>query len=159
MFDGKTNDNTAETSMSSIIDFVIKNYHVPLRSLLPELIWLAGKVEKVHASEASCPNGLCLKLKSLFEDLNKHLSKEEDVLFPLVKNRSVESGSKAIQLIQTEHETFEDSLVSIRTLTFDLKIPAKACETWKKLYAGLEKLEFELSELMLLEENIFFTGL
>ena len=49
--------------LSELIDFILRQYHEPLRLDLPGLIAAAERVERVHASKASCPRGLAAELK------------------------------------------------------------------------------------------------
>ena len=44
--------------LPELIDFIVSQYHEPLRKDLPALIAAAQRVERVHGAKASCPKGL-----------------------------------------------------------------------------------------------------
>jgi regulator of cell morphogenesis and NO signaling len=69
------------------------------------------------------------------------------------------AGSRAagpVHMMEIEHEDHGASLRTIRRLTADFVIPAKACPTWIALYHRLEEFEAELMEHIHLENNILF---
>src|SRR6478752_5709149 len=49
-----------------------------------ELIRLARRVEHVHGVRPTCPNGLADLLNDLQQELESHMLKEEQVLFPML---------------------------------------------------------------------------
>jgi regulator of cell morphogenesis and NO signaling len=145
------------TPLPELIDFILERYHAPLRADLPVLIGAAHKVERVHVEEPGCPRGLALALEELDEELQLHLAKEEQMLFPAIR-----AGSRGapihmpIRVIMQEHDDHGERLRQLRELATDLSPPADACATWRALYAGLERLEAELMEHIHLENNILF---
>ncbi len=52
---------------------------------LPELILQATKVERVHADKPNVPKGLTKYLTMLHQELSSHMMKEEQILFPMIK--------------------------------------------------------------------------
>ena len=71
--------------LAEIIDHIIVRYHDRHREQLPELILQATKVERVHADKPSVPKGLTKYLTMLHEELSSHMMKEEQILFPMIK--------------------------------------------------------------------------
>lgn len=140
-----------------LIDFILARYHEPLRVELPALIEAARRVERVHAKKLSCPRGLAALLEQLAAELEQHLTKEEQVLFPAIRSgtRGVHVHMPARVLMQ-EHDDHGESLRRLRELATGFVPPPEACATWRALYAGLEKLEAELMEHIHLENNVLF---
>ena len=71
--------------LAEIIDHIIVRYHDRHREQLPELILQATKVERVHADKPSVPRGPAKYLTMLHEELSSHMMKEEQILFPMIK--------------------------------------------------------------------------
>src|SRR5690606_37172524 len=71
--------------LAGISDHIIGRYHDRHREQLPELILQASKVERVHADKPSVPRGLAKYLTMLHEGLTSHMMKEEQILFPMIK--------------------------------------------------------------------------
>lgn len=146
-----------EMPLPAMTDFIVKRYHEDLRLRIPELMALAAKVERVHAGHADCPRGLHALLSTMFNELQSHMLKEENVLFPMIRSGSGKMAQMPIQVMSIEHDAHGRQLDQVHQLTSDFTPPEGACGTWRALYAGLEKLEEELMDHIHLENNILFT--
>lgn len=142
--------------LAEITDHIITFYHDKLRLMLPELIFLADKVQKVHADHKQCPKGLAQKLEEVKGDLFDHMMKEEQILFPLIKNGQGQHAYVPIKVMQEEHDIHGSNLKEIKRIAFDFVPPEGACGTWRALYRGLDQLELELMEHINLENNVLF---
>lgn len=153
----RTPERWDDKPLPTLIDFIIGTYHEPLRTDLPALLEAARRVERVHGKKPSCPNGLASFLEQLTADLEQHLDKEEQGLFPAI--RSGRCGGPLhmpVRVMMQEHEDHGAHLQRLRELTTGFVPPAEACATWRALYAGLAKLESELMEHIHLENNVLF---
>jgi len=140
-----------------LADHIEAHYHAGLRRDLPGLIDAARKVERVHAGKPAVPAGLADTLDAFAGELELHMSKEERVLFPMIRRGA--RGAQVympVRVMEGEHQTHGDQLARIRELTGDLVAPAHACATWRGLYAGLATLETELMQHIHLENNVLF---
>jgi regulator of cell morphogenesis and NO signaling len=142
--------------LPELIDHIVARYHGWLRDELPALLKMADKVETVHAEKASAPKGVTAELVGLHQEAMSHLQKEETILFPLIKSGRGASCGGPIQVMEAEHRDVGEALARIRTITKDHTPPAEACNTWRALYLGLERLEVEFFEHIHLENNILF---
>lgn len=142
--------------LSEITQFIIQRYHDDLRKRIPELIQLAGKVERVHHDHEACPRGLTSLMENLFQEMMMHMMKEEQVLFPLIDSGRGSMAMMPVKVMISEHEGHGRELEEVRRLTSDFTPPADGCGTWRALYNGLEKLEEELMEHIHIENNILF---
>jgi len=143
--------------LPELIDFILREYHQPLRTDLPALIEAARRVERVHSKKASCPVGLAARLAHVAAEIEQHLMKEEQVLFPAI--RAGQSGDHVhmpVRVMMQEHDDHGANLLVLRDLAHDFVPPPEACATWRALYAGLETLESELMEHIHLENNVLF---
>ena len=82
--------------LSDLIDYILENFHQVHRAELPELLRLANKVERVHADKPDCPHGLSEHLLHMAQELEMHMQKEEQILFPMIKQGS---GSMVLGLL------------------------------------------------------------
>ena len=143
--------------LPELVDFILTRYHEPLRADLPALLEAARKVERVHAKKPSCPRGLAAHVEALDAELQQHLTKEEQVLFPAIRSGSVGVDvQRPIHVLMHEHDDHGVGLKRLRELATDFSPPPEACATWHALYSGLQKLEGELMEHIHLENNVLF---
>jgi len=145
-----------ERPLGELIDHVLARFHEPHREELPRLVAMARKVEDVHAEKATCPHGLAAHLERMAEELELHMQKEEQVLFPLVRAGRGGSAMMPIQVMEQEHRDHGENLVRLRALAHGFEPPPEACGTWTALYLGLAELERELMEHIHTENNILF---
>ncbi len=139
-----------------LIDHVLARFHTRHREQLPELIRLALRVEQVHAAHPDCPAGLADHLRDMQQELESHMQKEEDVLFPILAMGQGARAGAPITVMRMEHEQHGQALARLDALTRDTTPPAGACTTWRALYAGLRTLREDLMEHIHLENNILF---
>jgi regulator of cell morphogenesis and NO signaling len=143
--------------LPELTDHLVARYHERLRRDVPALIEAAQRVERVHAAKPDVPAGLAAHLTRVWAELQAHMAKEEQVLFPLIK-RGMTGGSlyMPIRVMEGEHDAHGQDLARIRELTGELVTPGDACGTWRALYEGLRTLEGELMEHIHLENNVLF---
>jgi regulator of cell morphogenesis and NO signaling len=152
-----------EMSLSGLIEHIEVVHHQFLRTELPRLQELMHKVVSAHRSRHAFVVPLNRALATLARDIEPHMFKEEQVLFPMI--RSLEEaterpefhcGSLAnpVGVMEYEHETVGSCLKEMRELTSDYRVPADACPTFQALLAGLEDLERDLQVHIHKENNI-----
>ena len=146
-----------ERSSTELVDHIERRYHAGLRRDLPALLAAARRVERVHAGKPDVPVGLANLLADLAEELEQHMRKEEQVLFPMLRQGARgEPVYMPIRMLESEHDGHGQMLARVRALTSDLAVPANACATWSALYQGLEALEADLMQHVHLENNVLF---
>ena len=143
-------------STEDLIRHIVERYHDVHRRELPELKALATRVEKVHAGHPAVPAGLAALLARMQAELESHMAKEEQVLFPLMLNGGHPMIGHPIGMMRHEHDEHGEELKALAALTHDATPPADACNTWRALYAGIAKLAEDLTEHMHIENNILF---
>ncbi|MCC5909004.1 MAG: iron-sulfur cluster repair di-iron protein [Clostridiaceae bacterium] len=156
-------DFTKYTS-HELIDHIVDTHHEYLRNELPQLSKLTAKIFQVHGP--THPE-LLRKVDALFhglkDELEQHLVKEEEVLFPLVKayekENHVEEKTKILNTIkelEDEHEAAGTLLKELRSITDGYTVPEDVCKTVEFTYRKLEELELDLFQHIHLENNILF---
>jgi regulator of cell morphogenesis and NO signaling len=147
---------TLPTEPGALIDHILSRYHAVHRRELPELAKLARKVEAVHRAHAEVPAGLAVALEQMAEELESHMAKEEQVLFPLMRRGPHPMIGTPIAVMRSEHHEHGERLRELDRLAHGMRLPADACTTWRALYAGLGKLTDDLMEHIHLENNLLF---
>jgi regulator of cell morphogenesis and NO signaling len=142
--------------LEELVQHILDRYHAALRTELPWLVQLADKVEDVHRDAPARPTGLFKLLREIQLAVESHLSKEEQILFPLILAGHGDRAQMPIQVMLQEHEDHGQNLQRIRTLTSDLTPPSYACNSWQELYRALRKLEVDLMAHIHLENNVLF---
>lgn len=155
--------------MDLLIDYVLKIHHRGIRQRTPELAALMDKVARVHG--AAHPELLEVQqlLEEAFVDLEDHLQKEEQVLFPflyhqydsLLEGRRPDDfhcGSVAmpIQVMMSEHEHEGNRFRRIALLTNEFTAPEGACGSYRLLLDSIRQFECDLHEHIHIENNIIF---
>lgn len=150
---------------TELIDHLEATHHRYLHAELPRLSALADKVVGVHGGR----HGELLEIQNVYErlraELEPHLMKEEQVLFPMV--RELEEATEQpefhcgtldnpIRVMQYEHEQAGELLARLRDLTGDFTPPEDSCGSYQALYAGLAELEADTHQHIHKENNVLF---
>ncbi|HYH03210.1 MAG TPA: iron-sulfur cluster repair di-iron protein [Bacillota bacterium] len=160
----KTTVDYRTMSSGELIDYIVHQHHGFLYHILPELSELTTKILRVHCHKHP---DILFKIHSLFHqlktELEQHLIKEEEFLFPMIKEFEQKSTVTLRQSIEqylaqseTEHDTAGKILKELRQLTDDYQVPTEGCATYRLTYRKLEELESDLFQHIHLENNILF---
>lgn len=151
-------------SMTELLEYVENTHHSFMKKTLPITEEVILKIFKVHFDH---DKELLTEIYRLFAllklDINIHLIKEEEELFPAIKKYE-QTKDKAIlndvlkMLEDTEHEhdAAGDILKTLRKITNNYTLPEFACATFKMAYDKLEEIESDLFHHIHLENNILF---
>ena len=143
-------------ALAEIIDHIIVRFHDRHREQLPELILQATKVERVHAEKASVPRGLAKNLTLLHEELSSHMMKEEQILFPMIKQGMGSQAMGPISVMESEHDDAGELVEVIKHITHNVPPPADACTAWRAMYNGINETIDDLMEHISLQTNALF---
>ncbi len=152
-----------------LIDYIINNHHNYIRSITPLISSLAGKVVSAHGKNHPEVIKIAEIFSTLGKELSQHLMKEEQILFPYIKNlvKIKNNNSKyeppyfssvenPIRMMEAEHTAAGDDMYEIRNLSKNYLIPSDACNTFKVFYKELKEFEEDLHKHVYLENNILF---
>ncbi|HET8997360.1 MAG TPA: iron-sulfur cluster repair protein YtfE [Acetobacteraceae bacterium] len=143
-------------STDALITLIETRYHAVHRRELPELVRLARRVEAVHKHHPAAPTGIATLLEQMEGELEDHMQKEEQVLFPLMRRGGHPMIGQPIAMMLAEHDGHGAHLRRLESLTNDFTAPAEACPTWRALYVGAKKLADDLVEHIHTENNLLF---
>lgn len=160
----------SNSSLTELADHIEQTHHVFMKKQLPRLAGLLEKSKQAHSER----HGDVLKeLEQAYiplkTDIEMHLQKEEQILFPLIRQmEAYERGTgpapqmhcgsvdNPITQMRHEHDVAGDFLAQMRNATDNYTPPDDACQTFEALYDGLKALEQDLHEHIHLENNILF---
>ncbi len=169
---GADSDRTKDYSNMSargLVDHILGTHHVFTRSELPRLAQLIEKVVSVHGSRHPELSSVQEIFQRLHADLDPHMDKEENILFPYVVelDAAAERGSRCgppffvtvqnpIRMMQHEHDAVGEMLKQLRSVTSNYTTPTDGCASYQALYSALENLEMDIHQHIHLENNILF---
>jgi len=146
-----------EAPLKDLIEFILFNFHRPLDEELPRIEAMAQKVLNVHREKAEAMlTDLFSTFQGLKAELEQHMAKEEQILFPMIVQGQGAMAGGPISVMEHEHESAGAALAHMRTITKDYEVPEGACNTWRALWHGLAALEEALHQHIHLENNILF---
>lgn len=145
-----------DMATSALIHYIVNRFHRGHREQLPELIQLSRRVEHVHAGHPRCPDGLANVLEDHLQEMESHMLKEEQILFPMLAREHHASARGPVSVMMFEHEQHFEAVDRIYELTQDLVVPDGACNSWRRLYEGLAHYGKELTQHIHLENDVLF---
>lgn len=164
--------NSADFSsmrLAELTDYIVNKHHGFTAREVQRLTELLDNVCSVHG--ANHPE--LLQIRSMFRELGAelgpHMFKEEQILFPYVKELDHANIGESrmpfapfgavrypITMMMQEHDAAGDLLREIRKLSRDFAVPRDGCVSYRTLYTGLEEFENDLHQHIHLENNILF---
>ena len=146
----------APQESAALVDHILARFHETHRRELPELVKLARRVEAVRREHPQAPQGVADLLERAAAELEDHMTKEEQVLFPAMRAGYAGSLDMPIHVMRHEHDGHADIVHRLEDLTDGFIAPADACRSWQALLAGAEKFVTDLTEHIHLENNVLF---
>ena len=146
-----------QAPLEDVVTHILATYHRPLDEEMPRLMAMADKVAQVHRDKApeTLPE-LVSVYGALKSELEEHMAKEEQILFPMIQRGQGAMADGPIAVMQHEHDDAATALRRLRELTNDYTVPEEACNTWRALWHGLKALEESLHRHIHLENNVLF---
>ncbi|MEJ7779620.1 MAG: iron-sulfur cluster repair di-iron protein [Daejeonella sp.] len=161
--------NFDKWDLNFLTDYIINTHHYYVKENVPFITELANKVAKVHGERHAEAVEVADIFTRLGKDLSLHLMKEENLVFPFIKElvhkrkqgagtsfATFDSISTPTQMMEVEHEQAGEDMASIRTLTNNYLLPVDACTSYTILYKKLQEFENDLFNHVHLENNILF---
>jgi regulator of cell morphogenesis and NO signaling len=139
-----------ELDAPALAEHIVATHHRYLHEELPLLDELAAKVLSVHGRNHPELVRVRALVAAVKADLEPHLHKEEQVLFPAIAaaargQREFPFGTVAqpIRVMLAEHDRAGDLLAGLRAATSGYAVPDDACASYRSLYERLEALELD----------------
>jgi regulator of cell morphogenesis and NO signaling len=130
---------------------------------MPELVFYTRKIADVHGEHHPELIATAQAFAHISNELEFHLEKEEQVLFPAIKDilRAKSPGAKAtviseITRMKEEHEFAGGEMDRISVMTRAYTLPEDACATYQVTFKLLKEFEDDLHVHVHLENNILY---
>lgn len=155
----------AEMSLTELVNHIEETHHAYLRSELPRLEQLTTKVAAVHGDQELRLHHLKALVLAVSQELIVHLMKEEQILFPMI--RQLESSSTLpvfhcgtlahpVHRMEFEHDETGQALAQLRQLTDNFTPPDWACNTYRAMLDALARFEQDTHQHIHKENNVLF---
>ena len=152
-------------SIAELCGHIEQTHHAYLKAELPALQALVSKVLGAHGQNHPELYRVAELVGRLREELESHLLKEEQILFPMCRELEraqalpefhCGSVGNPIRVMEYEHDQAGDAVHQIRRLTAGYAVPTGACNSYRAMLARLEALELDLHQHVHKENNILF---
>ncbi len=155
--------NFNEWPLGFLTDYIVNTHHKYVTKALPDLEAYTAKIADVHGSHHPELKEVASLFRQVAAELRQHMKKEEEVLFPVIKEASVNGSESARNLIASEisrmtgeHEFAGGAMDLINEKTNGYSLPVDACNTYHVTFKLLRQFEDDLHIHVHLENNILF---
>jgi regulator of cell morphogenesis and NO signaling len=157
-----------EMTAEQLIGHIMIHHHFYVKQALPRIRQHIEKVAYKHGDKFPYMIKVYENFIAIYEELSIHMDKEEQILFPRIKQieRQIEQQTGAhytkayvtapIHIMEQEHEHAGSLMEEIRKLTNNYSIPDGACTTFRVTLAELKEFEEDLHRHVHLENYILF---
>ena len=161
-------DDVTQWPVERLIDYIIDTHHGYVRSALPAITRYLAKLNDVRGARHPELARVAACFDGLRADFEQHMMKEEQVLFPYVRDIATrgETGGrtpspfgtveKPIRMMEREHREAAEAMETIRELTNGYKAPEDGCATYAVCMDELDRFERDLHRHVHLENNVLF---
>jgi regulator of cell morphogenesis and NO signaling len=155
--------NFKEWDLGFLCDYILNTHHKYVQKVMPELVFYTRKIADVHGEHHPELIATAQAFAQISNELEFHLEKEEEVLFPAIKDilRAKSPGAKAtviseITRMKEEHEFAGGEMDRINVMTQGYTLPEDACATYQVTFKLLKEFEDDLHVHVHLENNILY---
>ena len=164
---GKTAINQSQNyndwNIGFLADYIVNTHHSYVKRSLPDLVFYTNKIQSVHGVNHPELNEIAVLVENINAELLQHLQKEEQVLFPAIKE-AIQTNlpeTKAIiiseiERMKGEHEFAGGAMDKINVLTSGYLVPEDGCNSYKVALHLLSQFEDDLHTHVHLENNILY---
>jgi regulator of cell morphogenesis and NO signaling len=163
---GHDDNDVTEWPVDPLIDHILTTHHAYVRSSLPVIERYLAKLVEVHGARHPELARIATTFERMGRDLLQHMTKEERVLFPYIRELAASKSALApspfgtvenpIRMMEREHREAGDEMRLLRELTNRYTVPADGCATYLVCFAELADFERNLHRHVHLENNVLF---
>jgi regulator of cell morphogenesis and NO signaling len=155
-------------TLEKLADYIVDTHHTYVKNELPVILGYLQKVAAKHGERHPEMKKVAEIFAAICEEMDLHMKKEEQVLFPRIKEIERNINEKRelhisntylnapINMMEQEHDHAGSMTKEIRLLTGNYIPPADACTTYKLSLASLQAFELNLHQHVHLENNVLF---
>ncbi|MCK5820362.1 MAG: hemerythrin domain-containing protein [Bacteroidales bacterium] len=155
--------NYSEWTLDFLCDYIVNTHHKYVKKTLPDLDEYTAKIASVHGDIHPELLDVADLFKQLKYEFAQHLLKEENVLFPAIKEVLTSGSEEAKKIIKSEidrmgseHEFAGGTMDKINRITNGYSLPEGACNTYQVCFQMLSQFEDDLHIHVHLENNILY---
>jgi len=159
----KAGQNFNDWEPGFLCDYIVNIHHKYILQTMPDLVQYTAKLASVHGSHHPELTEVAELFAQVSKELTQHLKKEEEVLFPAIKDLmrtgsvgSVDVINSEIERLTDEHEFAGGAMDKINEITNHYKVPDDGCNTYRVGFHLLEEFENDLHIHVHLENNVLF---
>ena len=150
---------------AELVDHLEATHHRYLWEEMPRLSALMAKVVAVHGERHPELHAIAACYEEVRADLEPHLAKEEQVLFPMIRELATAPSLPSfhcgtlrnpISVMLREHDAVGELLAELRRLTNGYLAPADGCASYVTCFAALAELEADTHLHIHKENNLLF---
>lgn len=154
-----------DASLTDLCDHIEQTHHAYLKDELPCLGEVIAKVVEAHGEQHPELTTVQEVFASLRAELEPHMFKEEQVLFPAIRQLEQADArldfpfgtvQHPIRMMEQEHDDAGYALSRIHALTRDYSVPADGCNAYRAMLARLRQLEQDMHWHVHKENSILF---
>lgn len=155
----------ATMGVVQLVDHIVETHHRFLWDELPRTAALMDKVLTVHGERHPELAEVELCFATIRADLEPHMLREEQVLFPAIRRVATASTmpefpfgliENPISMMLREHDVVGDLLAELRGLTDDFTPPTDGCASYRALFDAFEEIEADTHLHVHKENNLLF---
>jgi regulator of cell morphogenesis and NO signaling len=155
----------ASLDPSELVDHIDTVHHRYLWAELPRISALVDKIATVHGERHPELFEVQRLYGELRADLEPHLTREEQELFPRIRQLAKASDPSSeltrdlaaqIEALAGEHETVGALLDDLRRVTSGYSVPGDGCASYAACYRALADLEVDTHLHVHKENNLLF---
>lgn len=155
--------DAANMSLKDLTEHVERTHHAYLKDELPRLVEMAQRVAYKHSHRDQRLTEMAETVTTVAQDMISHMQKEEQVLFPLVRQIEADPRSpyaaaiaEPIRRMESEHDDAGRATERLRELTDGFTPDCESCNTHRALLHGLARFEEDLHRHVHKENNVMF---
>ncbi len=158
-----------EWNLDFLADYILNTHHQYVKKSIPILLEYTAKVAKVHGGVHPEVIAIAQKFNECAEELSGHMCKEEQILFPYIKQLVLAKSNNSktpytnfgsiknpINMMEHEHDAVGEIFREIKELSNNYTPPEDSCATYKVSFLKLKEFEDDLHQHIHLENNILF---
>lgn len=167
--DRQSLDSWKNKPLSELMDHIVASHHAFCRQEVARVSSLFREAIAAHGRERPELKKMEVLFAKMAKDLQMHLVKEEQTLFPYIARveRAIQQNApiswpafgtveNPIRMMVLEHDQTSDELSQIRRLSNNYTPPSCAAEPLTALYDGLRAFESDMTEHTQAEDHLLF---
>ena len=164
-FSSPRDRNWANASLTELANHIQETHHAYLKEELPRLEFFLNKMANKHGPTQPHIVELRDAFVAFKAELEQHMLKEEQILFPLCRQLDAADGpvsfhcgsiENPIAVMVREHDDAGHAMERMRELTNGYHAPEDACNTYRAVFYSLGELEADMHQHVHKENNILF---